>query len=471
MSVRVRVTAVAVVVTAVALGVGAWGLMRSVERTQLGRIAAAADTQVKAVAAQLGSGVTADRLHLSGTGGAVPAGVVQVISADGAVLATSGSGSIGPLVGSTAPLAGGTGEVSPPGAVTATVPAGGGPGPVTGAVATARIEAPDTGVSGVSTPLEIRSERVDTPNGQVTVVAALPLAEVSRSLAAVRQALWVGLPVVLALLGLLTWTVTGRALRPVEAMRSEAEAITHTTLHRRLPEPARADEVGRLARTMNAMLDRLEGAAEQQRRFVADASHELRTPVATMRTELEVAQQAGDHASLRDAVDGALREEARLEALLTDLLLLAAAESPVPGERAQPVDLGGLVAAEARRPRAVPVEVDGAGTVTGSEKQLERAVRNLLDNAARHASTCVHVTVDGGRLLVDDDGPGIPLADRSRIFERFTRLDEGRARDDGGSGLGLSIVRAVAAAHGGTVCVEDAPGLGGARFVLDLRRP
>jgi signal transduction histidine kinase len=455
-SVRVRVTAVAVVVTAIALAIGAWGMLRSIESTQLGRIAAAADERVDAVVDQLESGVPPERLEiLAATGGLGPE-VLQVLSEQGDVLTATPGAAVDPLVI----------VASGPGAVGAFT----GPGSgimISGSAGATRVEERLPGAFETAIPLDIRFQRVSTPKGDVTVVAASPLSEVTRSLDAVRRSLWVGLPLVVALVGAVAWVVTGRALRPVEAMRLEAESITDSTLHRRVPEPATTDEVGRLARTLNAMLDRLERASERQRRFVADASHELRTPVATLRTELEVATLAGDEAGLRLAVEGALAEEARLEALLADLLLLASVEERSTGPREE-VDLGALAAAEAERPRPVPVAVSGTGRVVGSPRQLERIVRNLLDNAARHAEAAVTVDVDGGRMVIDDDGPGVADADRERIFERFTRLDEGRARDAGGSGLGLSIVRAVATAHGGTVTVERSPTLGGARFTLVL---
>ena len=216
------------------------------------------------------------------------------------------------------------------------------------------------------------------------------------------------------------------------------------------------------------MLDRLEGAAERQRRFVADASHELRTPVATLRTELEVAQLAGDEASLRGGGGrragggGPPRGPPRRSAAA------GIARRGAGHRRRARSTSAALPLAEAERPRRLPVSVTGAGSATGNQRQLERVVRNLLDNAARHATSTVAVTVDGARLVVEDDGPGIAEADRDRIFERFTRLDEGRARDDGGSGLGLSIVRAVVEAHGGRVQVDGSPHLGGARFTVDL---
>jgi signal transduction histidine kinase len=448
MSVRVRVTAVAVVVTAVALAVGGWGLVRSVERTQLGRIAAATERRVDAVADQLAAGVPVDELQVASGTDQFRASVIQVLDARGDVLTASPSVAVDPLV----VVAGGMAAPPPDatrGAVIATGSAGGG-----------RI--PDdvlTGTFESAVELDLRYQTVETPTGDVTVVAASPLAEVTRSLDAVRRSLWFGLPLVVVLVGAVAWFVTGRALHPVEAMRMEAEAITHSTLHRRVPEPATADEVGRLARTMNAMLDRLEGSAERQRRFVADASHELRTPVATMRTELEVARRAGNEAALRRAIDGALAEEARLEALLADLLLLASVEE-APAAGSEEVDLAALAAAEAERPRAVPVTVEGSGAVRGSRRQLERVVRNLLDNAGRHARAAVAVTVASGRLVVDDDGPGVPEGDRERVFERFCRLDEGRTRDAGGSGLGLSIVKAIVERHRGRIDVTSDVGRG-----------
>jgi signal transduction histidine kinase len=457
-SVRVRVTGVAVAVTAVALAIGGWGMLRSIESTQLGRIAAAADARVDALVAQLEDGVPPERVELLTGAGGAGSGVIQVLSDDGRVLTATPGAAIDPLV----VLAGTPGDV---GAFAGTGIL------ISGSAGAARVEEPLPGTFEAAVPLDIRFQRVTTPDGDVVVVAASPLSEVTRSLDAVRRSLWVGLPLVVLLVGVVAWVVTGRALHPVEAMRMEAESITHSTLHRRVPEPTTTDEVGRLARTLNAMLDRLEGSAERQRRFVADASHELRTPVATLRAELEVARRAGDEAALRRAVEGALAEEARLETLLADLLLLASVEEAGAGPRDE-VDLGALATAEAERPRPVPVAVavdgDVDGHVVGSHRQLERVVRNLLDNAGRHAQSAVAVSVEGGRLVVDDDGPGVAEADRERIFERFTRLDEGRARDAGGAGLGLSIVRAVAVAHGGTVTVESSPTLGGARFTLVL---
>lgn len=456
MSVRVRVTTVAMAVTAVALLFGGWGLLRSIESTQLGQIASEAEHRLDTIATRLEAGEPVDAV----LGEPLPGSFVQILDPRGDVLVTSGGLAGDPLL-----VVGGSSAAGHAGVASS----GGGSGEVfvgTSAGAT-RVERALPGSAGTAVPLDLRWEEVVTDDGSFTVATASPLEEVTRSLDAVRRSLWFGLPLLVALVGAVAWFVTGRALQPVEAMRAEAEAITHSTLHRRVPEPSTADEVGRLAHTMNAMLDRLEGSAERQRRFVADASHELRTPVATLRTELEVAQRAGDVDALRRGVDAALEEEARLEDLLADLLLLASVDD-VPAAGTDAVDLAALALAEAERPRSVPVEVVGEGTARGSRRQLERVVRNLVDNAAHHAADSVRVTVAADRLVVEDDGPGVPEADRRRIFERFTRLDEGRARDHGGSGLGLSIVDAVVTAHGGTVVVDRSDDLGGARFAVDL---
>jgi signal transduction histidine kinase len=225
---------------------------------------------------------------------------------------------------------------------------------------------------------------------------------------------------------------------------------------------------------MNDMLDRLEGAASRQRVFVSDASHELRSPLAASRTLLEVSQpdaRALDWVSLRAQL---LAENRRMEELVDGLLELARADDASPANAGR-VEIADVVAEEVSRRRPVEMRVSEIAdvVVVGHADQLARALRNLLDNAERHAASRVHVSVretdDVVELAVDDDGPGIPPADRARVFERFTRLEEGRSRDDGGAGLGLAIVAAIAARHGGSVRVGDSH-LGGARFTLRLPR-
>jgi signal transduction histidine kinase len=228
---------------------------------------------------------------------------------------------------------------------------------------------------------------------------------------------------------------------------------------------------------MNTMLGRLETASTRQRQFVSDASHELRSPVAAIRADLEVALAEGDRADWPSVATAVLAEESRLEALLADLLILAAGDEAPPPPDGATVDLAALARAEAERSHTVPVTVAGdvTATVPGSREQLARVVTNLVDNAARHARSRVTIAVavaaspagDRARLTVDDDGPGVPVADRERVFERFTRLDDARARDGGGAGLGLAVVRSIAERHRGTAHIEAGP-LGGAHAVVDL---
>jgi signal transduction histidine kinase len=324
----------------------------------------------------------------------------------------------------------------------------------------------------------IFTQEVDGPGGRYDVLAAASLSPVQRGVDAVENGLVVAFPLLVGVVGLLAWVLAGRALRPVESIRTQVEAISATTLDRRVPVPASGDEVARLAVTMNAMLDRLEDASTRQQRFVADASHELRSPVAAIRTELEVAQRTAAPDDWPEVAERLLAEEARLEAVIADLLLLASLDEGAAGAEHTNVDLAEVIEEEARRATAASgttVEVEAAAPVIvhGSRMQLRRAVANLLDNATRHARASVRITVherDGrARVLVDDDGAGIPEAERQRVFERFTRLDDHRARgtSTGGAGLGLSLVQRIVELHRGTATVDTAP-LGGARVILDL---
>ncbi|MFI6606537.1 ATP-binding protein [Streptomyces sp. NPDC050507] len=308
----------------------------------------------------------------------------------------------------------------------------------------------------------------------LTVHAGAPLAAEQRAVGSVRGAMLTGLPVVLLVVAGVTWLVTRRALRPVEGIRREMAAITASEdLSRRVPEPGSHDEVARLARTTNETLTALEASVERQRRFVADASHELRSPIASLRTQLEV---GAAHPELLD-VTGAVADTVRLQALAADLLLLARLDA---GERPGTalLELGALVREEVsqrtgdRIPVTVSVPEEAGGLeVTGSRTQLARVVGNLLDNAERHARSAVAVAVraEGGGVAVEvtDDGDGVAEAERERIFERFVRLDDARTRDEGGAGLGLALARDVAVRHGGRLTVTGA-GERGARFTLWL---
>ena len=316
-----------------------------------------------------------------------------------------------------------------------------------------------------------------TNDGRLLVVAGRSLDRVSDSADAAVGLLLIGIPVLLVVLGWVIWYVVGRSLLPVEAIRAEVEAISSRELHRRVPAPAGDDEVARLAGTMNQMLDRLEEAQARQRRFVSDASHELRSPIASIRQHVEVALTHPDKTSVEDLAEVVLAEDSRLQHLAEDLLLLAKIDEGILTFDRSAVDLDDIVFAEVSRLRATAdLRIDStqvsAARVVGDGKQLARIVRNLADNAARHAHGTVAVGLreeDGSVVLsVDDDGAGIPAPERSRVFERFVRLDAARDRDSGGSGLGLAIVSEIAAAHDATVEVLDTP-LGGTR--LEVRFP
>jgi signal transduction histidine kinase len=524
-SVRVRITLAATLVTAAAVSLAGWLLVQSVEDTQLGDLRRRTEQRIDDVSDELARGASPQQAVQ-----ATPIGTfVEVIDAEGRPLAAGpeirvdgATRVVVSLDGETTNAGAGGAEQSlppelPPSGCVEVTPGGTSdstmfrcPGPLPPSD-----ELPGSprvvGTTAVSQyPMEMVSQDVETADGTLTVRAAAPVDEVRRSVGAVRRGLVVGLPGLVLLVAGVAWALVGRALRPVEGIRSEVEAITGTTIHRRVPEPDADDEIGRLARTMNAMLARLEAAQVRQRQFVSDASHELRSPVTAIRSDLEVALHEGEAAEWPEVARAVLGEEARLERLLDDLLVLAATDETAPPPPSMPVDLAALLAEDAARGRRVPVRVRSSGDgpprpptgsggrdgrargpagasgdqagyqavrVMGTADQLARVVANLVDNAARHARTTVEVAVepvqepsaDNGtvRLVVDDDGPGIPPAERERVFERFTRLDEGRARNDGGTGLGLAVVRSIVARHRGRVWVEDAP-LGGARLVVEL---
>ncbi|MEU5260234.1 ATP-binding protein [Amycolatopsis sp. NPDC021455] len=282
----------------------------------------------------------------------------------------------------------------------------------------------------------------------------------------VRTVLTAGVPAVALLIGVIAWLAVRRSLRPVEAIRGEVAEIGAHDLGRRVPDPRTGDEIARLAGTMNTMLARLDEAVTRQSRFASDASHELRTPLASLRTQLEVLLAHPDRLDWQHACENALLDVTRLQDLVADLVLLGKLDHAGP-DRLEPVALSEVVSAVVAGRSGVEVEVTGTPSVRGHRSRLERLVRNLVDNAQRHAVSRVAVTVsavDGQAVLtVDDDGPGIPEADRERVFDRFVRLDDARDRDEGGSGLGLAIVADIARAHDGTAAVE-----GRSRFVVRL---
>jgi signal transduction histidine kinase len=288
------------------------------------------------------------------------------------------------------------------------------------------------------------------------------------------------IPLVMALTGYATWRGAGRVLRPVEEIRAELIEITATDLQRRVPVPDRDDEIARLARCVNSTLDRLEGAVARLRGFVFDASHELRSPLTGLMTELDMALSETRDPHLREVLEALLDSADRLHAVLNDLLSIAKLESG-PQIAKERIDLQELAdECVLARPRRARFAVEGGEPVSvrGGRSELTRLLTNLVDNADRHAASSVTLTVatepaeGGGRtavIEVYDDGPGIAPEDRERVFERFIRLSEGRHRDAGGTGLGLAISRDIATAHGGSLVLTDRlDGRSGARFVVRL---
>lgn len=308
------------------------------------------------------------------------------------------------------------------------------------------------------------------------VVVSRSLEDATGSTRTVGTLLATSVPVLLVVVAATTWLVVGKALRPVDRIRRQVDEISGSELDRRVAVPEAHDEVGHLAVTMNRMLSRLQQAQERQRRFVSDASHELRSPIATIRQFAETAHTHPDACDLPGMFEATLTESLRAQSLIDNLLLLARSDEDALAFDARPVDLDDLALEEAVHLRTMAgLTVDtsalSAGRVHGNLAYLRQLVRNLTDNAARHARSAVTIEVrEQGeivQLVVSDDGPGVPLADRERIFERFVRLDSARDRDTGGSGLGLSIVRDIVAAHHGDVTIDEALG-GGARFVVSL---
>ncbi|SEM89112.1 sensor histidine kinase [Nonomuraea pusilla] len=321
------------------------------------------------------------------------------------------------------------------------------------------------------TCMNVVSMRLRTPSGHWTVYGAEPV--VPWYVDHLLMATLVGGS--LLLVGATTigaYRTVGRTLDPVEAISGELQEITSTDLERRVPVPGHHDEIQRLALTVNQTLDRLQAAVERERRFASDASHDLRSPITAMRTQVEEALLHPEDADWPSMARAQLAGLDRLQAIVTDLLALCRMDAGA-ASADQPLDLGELVGAElARRvpQKAVVTDIRPGAVVTGDRLQLIRMFTNLVDNAERHAASSVAVEVRPERgqvvLEVRDDGPGIPVEQREYVFQRFTRLDTARNRETGGTGLGLAIARQIAERHHGTLALEDSPC--GARFVARL---
>lgn len=434
-SVRVRVTATALLAVAVALGVAATVLDAGIEHDRQRIMTTAADEQARVVT-EFNPTLTGHLILPSDA--TIDSGLVQVLRHDQVIAASR------PLKD---------------------LPALWLPGQPT--------SQRTSSLGDLAHDVRLVAVPVTANKVKATVVVVMSLDQYDHTVAYLQSLLELGMPLLLIVVGLISWAVVGRALRPIETMRREVAEVATITGSHRVPEPANDDEVGRLARTLNLMLDRISASSARERRFVSDASHELRSPIANIRTELEVALHHPQAADWPEVAAEVLGENERMESLVAGLLLLARSDEGSLIQAAEPVDLAEVVEAGVAPFRdgkpAIEVVTEPA-LVRVPRVYLERMVGNLVDNARRFAvsSLVLKVTEEGGMavLRVRDDGPGVPEEDRSRIFERFVRLDEARHRDEGGFGLGLAIVADLSRFYGGTIGVEGSGP--GAEFVLRL---
>ena len=321
--------------------------------------------------------------------------------------------------------------------------------------------------------------------GSRIVVAGVSLATRDAALDKLDDSLWIGVPIALVLASIAAYFLAAAALAPVERMRAQAATISTDEISTRLPLPDADDEIRALGRTLNAMLDRLEAGLQHERQFVANASHELRMPLAVLKAELEVTlrERAGE-AQLRSAVGSAIEETDRIVKLAEDLLLLARAHDGTLPVTPQPLDVGELLAELHERFEPVvhrdgrdlaldATELPPGTAIDADPDRIHQAVSNLIDNSLRYGAGVVTLsarTADGRvELHVTDDGPGFGAAFVDRAFDRFSRADVARGR--GGVGLGLTIVRTIAQAHGGDARARDLPGGGADVWIALPQRP
>ncbi|GAA1678263.1 HAMP domain-containing sensor histidine kinase [Glycomyces endophyticus] len=489
-SVRARTTVGATVVVALALIVAGFLVVALLRDNLYGRAELTAEVSARSIAGQLASGTAPAGIELPDDDQAA-----QILDAAGAVVAASddleGLGAIGdfapapdPVEAESADDADDSGteddddddddrsedDDEPDVSETPGDDSAATGGAVGASIAYGTVTVPDE-----SAPYRFAAMTATAPDGTVyAVYSGASLETQEEAVDSVAAIMWWTLPALVAIVAVVTWLVTRHALRPVKAIQKELTSITAGDLSRRVPVPESRDEIHSLAVTTNTTLAALDHAVTQQRRFVADASHELRSPLAILRSQIEIART---HPELLD-LDATLADVIRLQDLAADLLLLARLDA---GERPPHTEVAftELVREEVARRAAsdrVPVrlEVEEDLSVFGVRGHLARAVGNLLANAQRHAASAVTVTLEVEddewlHLDVGDDGNGVPAGDRKRIFDRFVRLDESRSRDDGGAGLGLAIVQDVALGHRGMVWVLESPE-GGALFRLALRR-
>ena len=443
--VRVRLTVVATALLAVGLAIAA-GIMLLVLHQSL---LSTADGVTRARATEIADAIRAQPVASLDAGVLAPTtsiDLVQIVDAGGRVVSASPGSVRTPLA---RPLSTGT---------------------------TRTLD--DAAIPGQDTRYRATVTAVTTPTGVLTVIVGAAEGPIDRVLLIVAALVAAIFPVILVMIAVATYVLSGRTLAPVERIRARVAAITGSGLDQRVPVPATRDEIADLAETMNAMLDRLDESHRRQVGFVGDASHELRSPLVTLLGLLDLAASRGDGVDQATVAQVLLPEARRLHDLIDDLLLLARSDEGGTNLPMTDVDLDDVVDADVHRLRAqTSIAVTAtvrAIRVRGDRESLARALRNLTDNAVRHARSTVRITmaqneIDGVATVdVDDDGPGIPADDRARVIERFTRLDAARSRGDaGGSGLGLAIVTEIARVHGGSLTIDDSP-LGGTRARLTI---
>lgn len=429
-SVRARVTVGSVLVVSLALAVIGIAIVRLIAAALVEDAQNVAEVQARNLAIVVEAGRITPLLDVDAAGNTI----LQVVGESGQVVAAS------PQLADIPPLSSAS------------------PGPGQLVAQTVRVES----YAGNVSDYRVVGVGSESPSGSAVVFAGVSLAEAERVLARLNQLLLIGLALVLPVVAAVAWLVTRRALRPVEAIRTEVDKLTDQELDRRVPVPAHADEIQRLALTMNRMLDRLQAATDKQRAFIADASHELRSPLASLQAQLQVAVAHPDGITTEELAAGALEDTERLESLAAELLQLARLDAGSQSS-AKRVDLAEAVRQTLARRRSDRVSLeftaDGAVFAWAVPGAVEQIVTNLVDNAERHAASAVSVAVVGAggvaEIRVSDDGPGIPTSERERVFERFVRLDSARDRQAGGTGLGLAIARELARKSGGDVQIAD----------------
>ena len=427
---RVRIAAVSMLVVAGAMAFGAIALVGLLRSNLSSTATSAASVRARDIAALAADGSLPETLALPGE----EAALVQVIDQSGTVIAATRNIKGDPAISNLVPT-----EAAP--IITTIRPS----------------------LLGERISLRLVAVRATSPSGPLSVYAAESLEgfdEVTRKVAIV---LFASVPVLAAGVGALAWWAVGRSLRPVDNITRTLADITATDLHRRVDEPARSDEIGHLANVVNQTLARLETAVDRQLRFVADASHELRGPLSSLRADVEISLLHPERTEWRPVAEDLLTDIDRLQYLTEDLLLLARLDRPITSPN-EPVQLAPLLAdviASVRRP-GIDIDCRLASettVITGNAAQLHHMLRNVVHNAEAHALSRVSIkaSLDAGwvQITVADDGAGIEPEHRARVFERFVRLDDARTRTTGGTGLGLAIVRDVVIWHGGTVAIHE----------------